>query len=59
MLLFFALSPVNIRRGPRKIVVFYFYDYINPSYGIVSVKKNLASLRMQECVACWSTPNKL
>ena len=59
MLLYCTLSSDNILWSPRKVVVCDFYDYINPSYDIVSVKKNLACLRMQECVACWRAPNKL
>ena len=51
MLLYFTLSPDNILGSPRKIMVCDFYDFINPSYDIVSVKKSLACLRVQECVA--------
>ena len=59
MLLYFTLSPDNMLWSPRKVVFLIFYDYVDPWYGIVSVKKNTACLRMQEYVSWWRTPNKL
>ena len=48
MLLYSTLSQDSILWSPRKVMVCDFYDYINPSYDILSVKKKLACLRMQE-----------
>ena len=50
MLLYFTLIPDNIPWTPRKVMVCDLYDYISPSYDIISVKKKnslSASARMR------------